>query len=222
VSLEIILVRHGQSAGNRDRVFTGHGPSPLTGLGQLQAEAVARALAARPVHAIYSSDLPRALETAAPLVRLAGIAPIPSPGLRERDVGRWTGLTFEEVQASWPEGWQALLSRDPDYRPPDGESHRDCGLRVGAFLDELCAHPPVGPAPVEEERPVVRVAVFSHGVAINHMLRHVLGVGPGHGQFFFMVDNASLCRFERRDDGGCRIFTVNDTAHLAGVVESTG
>jgi broad specificity phosphatase PhoE len=90
---------------------------------------------------------------------------------------------------------------------------------VGGFLDELFAHPPSAPLAPDEERPVVRVAVFSHGVAINHMLRHVLGLGPGHGQFFFMIENCSLSRFERREDGTARIFAVNDIAHLAGIVD---
>src|SRR4051794_748518 len=116
--VEIVLVRHGQSEGNRDRRFTGHGPSRLTDLGRAQAEATGRALASHPVDAIYASDLVRCAETAAPLARLTGIQPVESSRLRERDVGEFTGLTFEEVQARWPEGWQAMAAREVDFRPP--------------------------------------------------------------------------------------------------------
>ncbi len=57
--------------------------------------------------------------------------------------------------------------------------------------------------------------LVSHGVAINHMLRHLLGLGPGHGRFFFTVDNCSFSRVGRAEDGTVRVHTVNDTAHLS-------
>jgi len=203
--LEIVLVRHGQSEGNRDRVFTGHGPSNLTARGRLQAEATARHLAATAVSAIHSSDLPRALQTAAPLAALTGLQPLTSTDLRERDVGAFTGLTFAEVQERFPEGWQALMSRDPTFRPEGGESHDDCGRRVGRFLDELLAKNPAG-----------RLVVYSHGVAINHMLRHLVGLpASAEPRAFFHVDNCSLSRFEHHPErGSLRILSVNETWHL--------
>jgi probable phosphoglycerate mutase len=205
MSVEIVLVRHGQSEGNRDRIFTGHGPSHLTAHGRLQAEATARHLATTAVQAIYSSDLARALETAAPLSALTGLPPLTSTDLRERDVGAFTGLSFADVQARFPEGWQALMSRDPGYRPPGGESHADCGARVGRFLDDLLGRHAAG-----------RLVVYSHGVAINHMLRHLVGLPvEAAPRAFFHVDNCSLQRFEHHPErGSLRILSVNETWHL--------
>ena len=231
--LEIVLVRHGQSEGNRDRVFTGHGPSALTELGQRQAEATARAIWARaektamtspgsiasiassgssgsiaslgPIAAIYSSDLPRARSTALPLARLAGLPLIETEALRERGVGVLENLSFEEVQERYPGAWDSLIARDPTYAPPGGESHQGCALRVARFLNDLCARHPEG-----------RVVCFSHGVAINHVLRHVVGVDPtAQPRFFFMVENCSLHRLRRDPDGLFRILATNDVAHLA-------
>ena len=226
--LEIVLVRHGQSEGNRDRVFTGHGPSALTDLGRKQAEAAAAAIwtrtqkqAARDlerlrsdgksasapaaIDAIYSSDLPRARSTAEPLGRVSGIPIIDDVALRERDVGVLTNLTFEEVQAQHPGTWDKLIARDAAYAPPGGESHRDCALRMSRFLDDLCARHASG-----------RVVCFSHGVAINHLLRHVVGCDPASApRFFFQVENCSIHRVQRLDDGIFRILATNDTAHLA-------
>jgi broad specificity phosphatase PhoE len=217
--VEIVLVRHGESEGNRDGVFTGHGPSRLTALGRAQAEATARALADRRPAAIFTSDLPRALETAAPLARLSGVPVAETVALRERGVGEWTGLTFREVQERWPELWQALLSRDVDFRSPGGESHRDCRARVGAFLDGLFAAPP--PAPDGDEGPT-RVVLVSHGVALNHVLHHVLDVEADASRFFFLLQNCSLSRFERRPSGHYRIHTINDVAHLLDVGAAPG
>ena len=217
--LEIILVRHGQSEGNRDKMFTGHGTARLTSLGVRQAEAAARAIldqSARatppgtlPIDEIYASDLPRAVATARPLAHATGLALIETPAIRERDVGEFTGLRFEEVQARWPDGWAAMLSRDPEFRPGGGESHRECAERVGRFLDELMARRAHG-----------RVVLYSHGVAINHMMRHVLGLPPsGAPRAFFQIENCSLQRVQVLGGGLLRIAATNDVAHLAGVVD---
>lgn len=202
--LELLLVRHGESEGNRDRMFTGHGPSPLTERGRRQAEAVASALASPRPDAVYVSDLPRARMTAAPLCERAGVEPVVSADIRERDMGAFVGITFDEVQARFPEGWAALVARDVDYCPPGGESHRACGDRVARFLVGL-----------RERHPEGRVVVVSHGVAIHHMLRHLLGHAD-HG-VLFVTDNCSVHRLEMLAGGAVRVAALNDTRHLAGV-----
>src|SRR5918912_1957565 len=93
----ILLVRHGQSQGNAERRFGGHSPTPLSELGFRQAEATARALAVENVTAIYSSDLLRAVQTAEPLARAAGLRVEETDAFRERSVGLMEGLTFEEA-----------------------------------------------------------------------------------------------------------------------------
>jgi len=210
--LEVVLLRHGESVGNRDRRFGGHGPAPLTDLGRRQAEAAAAAIVrGGPVDAIYTSDLARAVETAAPLAARAGREAIVTAALRERSVGEWTGMRFEEVQARDPDSWARLLSRDAAWSPPGGESHHACAARLGAFVDEMHARHPAG-----------RVVLVSHGVAIDHLLRRFVGAGPDSvGRFLFRIDNASLHRVLRRADGLYRIAAVNDVSHLAGV-ESDG
>jgi probable phosphoglycerate mutase len=216
MNLDIVLVRHGQSEGNRDGIFTSHGAWGLTELGRRQAEATARALVAErqrpPIAAIYTSDLPRSVETAEPLAAATGVALTRTAALRERTVGDFTGLSFREVQERYPDGWQALLARHADFRPPGGESHRDCRLRVGAFFDELLAG-----AAREGGADERRVVLYSHGVAINHLLRHVMGIDAGATRFFFQIGNCSLQRLQHRDDGTFRIFAVNDVAHLVNI-----
>ncbi|QYO64010.1 histidine phosphatase family protein [Leptolyngbya sp. 7M] len=51
----LYLVRHGQSAGNAEGRFGGHGPTPLSPKGVIQAEATARSLMEEGVNTIYSS-----------------------------------------------------------------------------------------------------------------------------------------------------------------------
>ncbi len=206
VMLELILLRHGESEGNRDRVFGGHGPMRLTELGHRQAEAAAAAIddGLAPIEAIYASDLARTVETAAPLARRTVRDPVLTAALRERSVGELTGISFDEARERFPELWAQLSKRDPAWCPPGGESHHDCSRRVGAFLDEVLARHASG-----------RVVLVSHAVAIDHLLRHVVGIaGAAAFRCLFHVDNCSIHRVLRKDDGPFRIAAINDVAHL--------
>lgn len=208
MALELFIVRHGQSEGNRDKSFTGHGPSPLTELGRRQAEAVAEKLLKKPIATVYSSDLPRAMATSKPFCEKSGLAAIATTEIRERNMGAFTGLTFDAVAARYPEGWDALRARDPAYCPPDGESHYDCAARVGGFLDALVARNERG-----------AVVLFSHGVAIHHMLTHLMGLPRELPRpVMFTVDNCSVQHVELRDDRTVRIWHINDIGHLDGLL----
>ena len=90
-STHVLLVRHGQSEGNAERRFGGHTATPLSSRGRHQAQATAEALASEPLSAIYSSDLARAMQTAAPLAKLSGLRVEASEAFRERSVGVMEG-----------------------------------------------------------------------------------------------------------------------------------
>ena len=196
----LLLVRHGESEGNAARMFTGHGPSPLTARGAAQAEALAAALAPAEPAVIYSSDLPRALATAAPLAARLGLAVVSEHGLRERDMGSFVGVRFETLEAEQPDAWRALQTRDPEFAPPGGESHRACGARMNAALAAILARHPSG-----------TVVVVSHGVALHHALRELLGAREDG--LVLATDNCGVHRLEWRG-GALRVAALNDTGHL--------
>ena len=201
MTLQLLLVRHGESEGNRDGAFAGHSPSPLTARGRAQAARVAEALADPAPDAIYTSDLRRAFDTASPLAARLGMSLIAREALRERDMGAWAGRTFKDIEANAPDDWRRLVDRDPDHHPPGGESHRACGARVSAAIEEILAAHPEG-----------RVVVVSHGVAMHHMLRHLLRVDDP--RTLFHVENCALQRLTVSASGIVRIQALNDTRHL--------
>src|SRR5438876_9255933 len=108
----IILCRHGESEGNAEGRFGGHGPTSLTARGREQARAAGRVLAREGLDVIYASDLVRAVQTAEEIAALCGLGAAHTPALRERSVGDLTGLTFEEAQAKFPDAYAALMRRE--------------------------------------------------------------------------------------------------------------
>jgi len=138
----LCLVRHGQTNWNLERRFQGQLNIALNFKGRLQADALDRELAQTHFDLIYSSDLGRALATAAPLAARRGIAIRRVPELREKHDGAWHGLSHPEVEARYPDAYAHYLARRADYAAPGGESLMRFAARVRAALTKIAAaHP---------------------------------------------------------------------------------
>ena len=208
LTTHVVIIRHGQSQGNAQGRFGGHTDTPLSPRGRKQAQATARALASEKFSAIYSSDLPRAIETASPLAKLVGVPLETSDGLRERSVGVMEGLTFEEAAEQHPEQYQALLRRDFEHVLAGGESYRQTLDRASRQLDEAI-----------EQHKGGRIALFAHTGTICILILHLMGAldAPDLKPVWIATANCGIARFDLRDDGFVRVLTINDTRHLAGI-----
>lgn len=118
--MAIVLVRHGETASNAQRVLQ-HPETPLSERGLAQARRVAERLARTRVAEIVASDYARALTTAE-LIRDACGAPLAiDPELRERNFGDLRGRAYADL------GFDPFA---PGYTPPAGESWDDLHARV--------------------------------------------------------------------------------------------
>jgi alpha-ribazole phosphatase len=134
----IYLVRHGtvQSPADPKR-FIGHLDLPLNAQGRRQAEGLADALRDAPLSAVFCSDLKRSFETAEIIAKPHGISCVAWRDLREISLGRWEGLSFDEVRERHPEEFHARGLDIIHYRPPEGESFMDCASRVMPSFYEI-------------------------------------------------------------------------------------
>ena len=94
---EIYLVRHGETDWNNDGRFQGHVNIPLNEKGKIQAQEAYERLKAINFDLIYSSDLGRAAETARIINAYREIPIRYDQRLRERDAGKYSGLTLSEI-----------------------------------------------------------------------------------------------------------------------------
>src|SRR5579859_4006676 len=95
--VRILLARHGETVFNVEGRWQGQSDSPLTERGLLQARELGRALSAEPIVAVYSSDLGRALQTAAEVAAPHGLEVLGDRRLREIATGKWTGKSRAEI-----------------------------------------------------------------------------------------------------------------------------
>src|ERR1035437_6570643 len=204
----LFLIRHGQSAGNAEGRFGGHGPTPLSDLGRDQAEKTAKALVKEGIDAIYTSDLLRAVETAEPLARLLDLPIHSSPDFRERHVGVLEGLTFDESRARFPNDYYALVNRNINHVISGGESYRHLLRRITGKLYEVI-----------RSHSGERIAIFTHTGAICFMTLHLLGAIHRETQQtpWIVTSNCGINRFELRGRRNVRVLALNDTRHLAAI-----
>ena len=207
---ELWLIRHGESIGNREQIYQGQNDLPLSAQGQAQASLLAARLAALqeilPFSSLYASDLQRAMQTALPTSQAMGLPVIERTGLREIDVGGWSGLTFADIQNRFPEEWAASYPvMDPDRVRGGGESYRQAQARVVRCLGEIV-----------EERLGERVLVFFHGGVMQAVLAHIMQLSLPNKRFL-QTANTSISRVQLwPDNGGVSglILGMNDVAHL--------
>ncbi len=198
----VILVRHGQTAWNRDERIRGRSDIPLDETGLEQARATARYIAARwPLTAVYASPLQRAMDTARAIAAAQGLEAQPLDGLLDLSFGEWEGLPIPEVQTRYPDLWQAWMTAPHTVHFPGGESLDDIRERSMAALRDV-----VGRHPGET------VALVAHRVVNQVLLCAVLGLGNDH---FWQIGQDTCAVNEIEWNGRFyRLTLMNDTSHL--------
>jgi glucosyl-3-phosphoglycerate phosphatase len=234
---ELVLVRHGESAGNvaaaqadaadaEEIEVPARDPDiELSELGRAQAQALGTALAALPeserLDAVACSPYVRARETAGLACEKAGLrAPVHvDERLRDRELGVLDRLTERGVAARHPEElarrrWQGKFY----HRPAGGESWADVLLRLRSWLSDA-----------DDAFGGRRVLVVGHDVVIV-LLRYICEELDERSVLELAaatpVRNAGLSRFVRRADRSWTIAGYDEVDHLraAGltVTEHTG
>lgn len=200
MSLDVVIVRHGETDYNLTNTIQGQTDIPLNENGIKQAQLVAERLKGEHFTAVYSSDLSRAMVTAKTIA--PGLEIIPDRRLREWLLGDWQGKTVAEIEKMSPGGFRAAIN-DPDSKVPNGESSNDILMRINTFITDLVKTHTEG-----------KILLVSHGGAIRKMFHVFMGL---HNSFKELpqVDNTAVCRLVYNTDHW-RLVCWNDTSHLAG------
>jgi probable phosphoglycerate mutase len=162
----LILIRHGESVGNRDRIFASNPRElPLTELGYQQAQEAGEAIAKLfRVELVVASPYLRARETARVIAAVLGVPLETEPNLYERDFGALQGKPYDSILTT--------PGYDPKHpwtwKPEGGESFEDVEARVGPILDRL--------ARAHLSRDVV---VVSHGAVMKTLWAYITGNWDG-------------------------------------------
>ena len=204
---DLILIRHGETAWNRELRFQGHADVPLNDMGHEQARRLGLRLASETaVQHIFSSDLMRAQQTAAPGAQQLSLPVATSAALREQFFGVVEGMRSDEIQSLHPRAWEEWLEFREDHAMPEGETPREFHARIIAALGNIAS-----------EHQGRHLIVVTHGGVLDMVWRTARGLslsGPRRSD----IPNAGFNRIriadpQRPDD--IEIVEWADTRHLA-------
>lgn len=210
--MELLLMRHGESTGNRAGRMVGHGTDGLTAVGRSQGQRLGQWLATQGTPtAIYCSPLVRAMETLEQVLLGLGIpvegladggkgeptVAVPWPtgetvmihyrrAIAEFQAGIFTGLTWAEARQRYPDLCGALETQRDWIPIPEAETPAAGRQRATAFVEAVLHHHDNG----------ARIWVISHQWILEHLVAALLGCDrtwqlpiPNTGLFEFQLDH---------------------------------
>ena len=205
IQTRICFIRHGETNWNVEKRIQGHTDIELNETGRSQALAMAFNAAHHRFHAIYSSDLARARETAQVLAQREEHEVKLLPQLRERHYGIFQGITAAQGAERHPAAYAHYIARDLDYDFEVGESLRGFAERVAAGVDWLVRH-----------HSGQTIAAVSHAGVLDILYRRATG-RPLHTPRDFKIPNCALNWFHF-DGQGWHLEAWADRHHLSEVL----
>ncbi len=197
-----VLVRHGQTAWNRENRFRGREDLPLDETGIWQAQAAAKTIAQRyrPA-ALYSSPLNRTRQTAEPIGKATGVAVQLDEGLIDIDYGDWQGLAPSEASAQYGSLYETWLQQPQFVAIPRGESLVEVRARVWVTLTAL------------RNRHAGQTIVLVGHQAVNKVLLCAV-LGLDESAFWTIAQNTACINVFSWTGTRFILELLNDTCHL--------
>ena len=191
--MQLVLIRHGKPYISYTDPLS---DPPLSGQGRRQAECVAARLVKEGIDRIFSSPQKRATATASVLAGRLGLPITTLDGLAEADRGAARYVSVEQLREN-REDWQLFLQDPVSFLGGDPVSFRQDVL--AAFHSILAA------------QHAKKVAVFTHGIPINVLLGHALGLATMTG---FVPHYCSISRLVGTSLEALTVISVNETGHF--------
>ena len=197
----IYLVRHGQTAWNKEEIFRGRSDIPLNETGLKEAELAGEYLKKKEIHAVYSSPLSRALQTAQKVGQFHNLEIRPLNGIIDMSFGGWEGKSLKEVQEKDEERYHLWREEPHRVKLPGGESLEEVRIRSMAALEEVI-----------QKHPGKTLALVSHRVINKVLTCGILGIDNSH--FWQIGQDTTAINLIQFKNGKYVLSLLNETCHL--------
>lgn len=198
---QIILVRHGQTPWNKDKIFRGTFDIPHNEVGQEEARLAGEWLKAETIHAAYCSPLSRARDTAEAIASHHGLKVEDLPGIIDLNYGDWQGLPLKEVKVKYADLYRQWETAPHTVRFPNGETLEEVRRRAWGAVEK-----------VVRRHPGQTVVLAAHRVVNKVLIACFIGLDNSH---FWRIgqDTTAINRFQKLGDTW-HFLLINDTCHL--------
>ncbi len=205
----IYLVRHGQTAWNKEEIFRGRSNVPLDETGLREAELAAGFFRGLEISAIYSSPLLRASQTAGKIADGVSLTVKPLEGIIDMSFGAWEGRPLRDVKENDAERYRQWLEEPHRLRLPGGESLNEVRERSMAAVEWVSGR--------HSEESVILV---SHRVVNKVILCAILGLDNSH--FWQLGQDTTAINLIRFRHGKYTLSLMNEACHLKPLLKQGG
>jgi broad specificity phosphatase PhoE len=202
----IYLVRHGQTAWNKEEIFRGRTDIPLDETGLRQAELAGKFFKEMKIEGIYSSPLSRAFQTAEKIAKFHPLKVQPLNGLVDMSFGSWEGRPLQEVREMDGERYRQWREEPHLFRLPGGEGLDAVRIRGMAALEEVIKRHPEG-----------NIVLVSHRVVNKVLICGILGIECSH--FWQIAQDTTAINLIQYKKGRYILSLMNETCHLQALKE---
>jgi len=202
----IYLIRHGETAWNKEEIFRGRADVPLNEIGFREAELIGEYLKGMDIHVIYSSPLLRAKETARRIAQVFNLKVQPLVGITDMSFGKWEGRPLKEVQIYDREIYRQWREKPHLVRLPGGESLDEVRVRAMAALEEVIQY-----------HKGMNLVLVSHRVINKVVICGILGIDNSH--FWQIGQDTAAINLIQYKEGKYILSLLNETCHLKSLKE---
>lgn len=202
-SVNIYLIRHGETDWNNEGKYQGRRNINLNEKGVNQAHKIGKKLKDYNIDHIYSSTLKRAHTTSEIINTYVNRNITTSEDLVEINVGKWEGMTWDKIKLEYEEFLEQWMKDRVNVPMPKGESYGEVQMRAVKFLKDMV-----------ENCTYNNVVVVTHGALLRALICEVLSIDLNTGGNF-EVDNCSLSHIVyNREKDKFKVITLNDISHM--------
>lgn len=198
----VIIIRHAEAQGNKERFFQGSVDGKVSDKGYLQLDALAERMKDIKFDAIYSSPLSRAQETAMAANRYAQLPIVTDERLIEINGGVWEGVPWKKLPKKYPLQGIYWVRFPWKFSPKNGEKMTACYRRISSAVLDLAS-----------KHPGQTIVLVSHGCSIRNLLCYAKGLSIKHLNEIGWCDNTGLNEIDI-EDGVMTVIYENDSTHL--------
>ncbi len=198
----LYLIRHGETAWNKERRYQGTTNIELSPEGHAQAEQLGKRFQNLPLDHIYCSPLDRAVDTAKKIQDAKGVPLTPEEAFTEINFGKWEGHTVTELVELYGESYVAFEKNPFAHEVPGEGSFHNAKDRSVAGIKE-----------VVKKHKNQSVAIVSHGGLLRVLLVGLLDLDETMYHRTWLT-NTSITIVDIYEDGETYLFSLNDAAHL--------
>ncbi len=199
--MRLILVRHGETDWNRFGKCQGISDVPLNSTGRKQARELGYSLRNENIHAIFSSDLQRAINTAECISKYHDVEVQKDERFREMDQGDFEGLDFKYIRENYSDVLKKWREEPETVRIPGGESLTEVQSRAWLAFNNLMS-----------KYNKKNIIVVAHNLTIVTLLCKISGKSL-KSFMEFNIDATSKTVINCGSEG-FRIELLSDTSHI--------